>query len=431
MNEEKQKTISVLRAIIISSPQRGKSVRELARDYYQNEGKNIPTFEHRHVEDFLRSSGEFIFENIRGELIVYEKPNSESWHIAKFVAEQHKPRRRPVKSFRPQRFVRPPQTNVIPRHIRSAYPFPVAKSPSKQIFPRKFGNNVTNMQRTSQVPIHQRAQAQTIEFSFDQLQSKEIAQPIPIRTSDQQQQPKEMSNNHVQNRNANDVFNMNRFPPSQPYDLRDRLNESRKITSNHERPACVKQIAYVDLTKDDSDGPKNNNHQTTANKSEQDNRLSKITSPFSPTISENSFDSSKYFSNKTSADQKDAQQITVPSSAPVYSATNPFFDACKQPPTQSSQLTSRIQDRLKNPPKYDILSKTSANVCSINDRKSTVNDRLVQARQNCGQVVDLTKQSDFSRNVSTYFCKQTLTINLTIKQLLQLFFGCIVCETNI
>lgn len=77
MNEEKKKVAKVLRSLIISSPQRGKSLRELIRDFYEFEGKKIPIFEHRTVEDFLRGTGEFIIENFRGELIVYEKPKAE------------------------------------------------------------------------------------------------------------------------------------------------------------------------------------------------------------------------------------------------------------------------------------------------------------------------------------------------------------------
>ncbi len=74
MNEEKRKVINILRSLIISSPQKGKSLRELVRDFFEFEGKKIPIFEQRTVEDFLRSTGEFIIENFRGESIIYEKP---------------------------------------------------------------------------------------------------------------------------------------------------------------------------------------------------------------------------------------------------------------------------------------------------------------------------------------------------------------------
>jgi len=64
------------------------SIKDLARDFMEFEGYRIPLFEYRSLEDFLRLSGEFIIENFRGELIIYAKPNEESAHIAKLVAEQ-------------------------------------------------------------------------------------------------------------------------------------------------------------------------------------------------------------------------------------------------------------------------------------------------------------------------------------------------------
>lgn len=76
--EEKKKTVvKILRSLLISSPQRGKSIRELVRDYREEAGTPIPIFGCRNVEDFLRGTGEFVVENFRGELIIYEKPNEE------------------------------------------------------------------------------------------------------------------------------------------------------------------------------------------------------------------------------------------------------------------------------------------------------------------------------------------------------------------
>lgn len=77
MSDEKKKVISILRSLIISSPQKGKSQRDLVRDYFEFVGEKIPTFEFETVEKFLRGSGEFVLENFRGETIVYEKPNAE------------------------------------------------------------------------------------------------------------------------------------------------------------------------------------------------------------------------------------------------------------------------------------------------------------------------------------------------------------------
>lgn len=79
MNPDRSVVVKILRSIIISSPQNGKSIRDLVRDYHEQEGTKIPIYEHRTVEDFLRSTGEFIIENYRGELKVYEKPNSDRW----------------------------------------------------------------------------------------------------------------------------------------------------------------------------------------------------------------------------------------------------------------------------------------------------------------------------------------------------------------
>lgn len=76
MNEEKKKVTHVLRSLVMSSPHKGKPLRELVKDYYECEGRKIPIFEHRSVEDFLKSTGEFIIENRGGELKIYEKPNS-------------------------------------------------------------------------------------------------------------------------------------------------------------------------------------------------------------------------------------------------------------------------------------------------------------------------------------------------------------------
>lgn len=70
-------------------------IRDLRRDYFKFEGtRRIPTFEYRDLEDFVHPSGEFIIENFREELITYEKPNVESWHISKLVAEHNKPSKR-------------------------------------------------------------------------------------------------------------------------------------------------------------------------------------------------------------------------------------------------------------------------------------------------------------------------------------------------
>lgn len=84
--EEKKKVVKILRSLLISSPQKGKSIRELVRDYREEAGSAIPIFGCRNVEDFLRGTGEFVIENFRGELIIYEKPNAERYFALHFAA---------------------------------------------------------------------------------------------------------------------------------------------------------------------------------------------------------------------------------------------------------------------------------------------------------------------------------------------------------
>lgn len=156
MNGEKKKIVSILRSLLISRPQNGMSIRELKRDFHEFEGLKIPLFEFRTVEDFLRSSGEFIIENVRGELIIFEKPTAESSHMSKLVTEQNRPRRK-IPSVR-QRQPRKEKQTIYSRSWKS------------RNCPPTF-DKVSNTQRSFRsVPVvHQRNKATTIEFSFDQL----------------------------------------------------------------------------------------------------------------------------------------------------------------------------------------------------------------------------------------------------------------------
>lgn len=78
MDAEKKNVANVLRSLIISNPKKGISVGELMADFFKSYGKEIPKFEHPTVDDFLRSTCEFIIKNnSRGEAIIYEKLKSE------------------------------------------------------------------------------------------------------------------------------------------------------------------------------------------------------------------------------------------------------------------------------------------------------------------------------------------------------------------
>lgn len=440
MNEERQKVISILRSLIISSPQKGKSLRELARDYHEFEGKTLPTFGYRNLEEFLRASGEFIIElNRSGELIIHERPNEESWHITRFIAEQHKPRKRVSVANRFQNNFRRSIRQPLPR---SVLPISYTRSPTKTFAPR----NHNNVNTPRNIPIHQRSQAPTTVYSFDQLQSKQTentsgqsrvengatnrvlasvnsgtnqsGRPIlqsqandlrnrinnrvdidaANRTSTSVNFEMNKSSRPIQQNRTNDLRNRinnrvdndatSRFSssemhqsshqnqtsrPNQPNDLRNRINEIRNIPPS----------AYIDLTRNDSDESSSPRNKTTTN--QRNDQLTTQSPPISPKSPKNVI---------LPQQQNNTKQIPTPASTPMYGSTynqltppilpsNPFFDIRLPPPPPNVQAT-KMQDRLKNPPKYD--------------RKS-VNDRLVQARLTL-PVIDLTKESDLNRNVS-------------------------------
>lgn len=75
--DEKQRAISVLRALLLSNCKKdGMPLRELKQDYSFHEGtQQIPFFEHKSVIDFLISSGEFVINIDKNGLVtVREKP---------------------------------------------------------------------------------------------------------------------------------------------------------------------------------------------------------------------------------------------------------------------------------------------------------------------------------------------------------------------
>lgn len=74
--DEKQRVISVLRALLLNCKNDGMPLRVLKQDYSFHEGKQeIPLFEHKSVVDFLISSGEFILNiDHNGLVTVRGKP---------------------------------------------------------------------------------------------------------------------------------------------------------------------------------------------------------------------------------------------------------------------------------------------------------------------------------------------------------------------
>lgn len=88
--EEKKRLISILRALLVSNGKKEIPFRELKQDYCRNEGdREIPTFGHKSVIDFLISTGEFIINtNPNGLVMIREKPKLQSLHIKNFVTEQ-------------------------------------------------------------------------------------------------------------------------------------------------------------------------------------------------------------------------------------------------------------------------------------------------------------------------------------------------------
>lgn len=304
-----------------------------------------------------------------------------SWHIAKLVSEQSKPKKRTAISSRFRQPVRPP--NLPPQ--RTAYSGSSSfRSPAKTIFPQRY-NNVSNTPRNT--PVHQRSQTTTMEFSFDQLKSQQTV------------------NNYGQNQFANDASN--RSPPldkilsteknnemnnsiqpkmNQSVDLRNRINEIRENQS------------IIDLTLDDSDESKISRNHTTAY--QHNNQFAKKSPPIAPK------------SESFVSYQQSTQSISAPTSAKTPSyiqspilTNNPFFDVSLPPPIVRMQPTPiiRMQDRLKNQQKIDSHSIVNKNIGEKSVGKS-VNDRLVTARQTL-PVIDLTKQtSNFSVvNVSRKF----------------------------
>lgn len=389
MNAEKKTIISILRSLTISSPQKGISIRDLTRDFYEQEGARIPKFEYRSLEEFLRASGEFIIENFRGELIIYEKPNSDSWHISKLVAEQGRPKKRIPVASRFRRSVRQPQPQP-----RSAYPLNNTRSPSKTNFSNRY-NNINNTQRSSQGIPSQQRKASSVEYSFDQFMSQQtdnsygqnrIANDASnqFRSSinnepNQANQFRSASNNEPNRQNPS----ARSIQPSQANDLRDVINEKRGLPVT----------AYIDLTADDSNSTRITRNNLTSY--QHNNEVAKNSPPITPKTAEH------YISPQQ---QKDTKPITTPASAPIYNsnaqapilANNPFFDVSQPPPNQQP---SRMQDRLKNPPVYSLPNKT----IGVNNAKGSVNDRLAHARQTL-PVIDLTKDTKKSEfNVSTHF----------------------------
>lgn len=142
MNEKKKQIIKILRCLVISNPQEGMSIGKLLSDFANNEGMELPLFEHRSALEFLRASGEFFVEYVHGDAKVFAKMSSESTHISKFIAEQ--------------------RNNVKSKNHRFA---PNQRSFRVRENTKRFGQTPNNTQHQ---PQHWNAPSVT--FSFDGLQ---------------------------------------------------------------------------------------------------------------------------------------------------------------------------------------------------------------------------------------------------------------------
>lgn len=171
---EKEKVISVLRALLISNPKKEPMpLHALEREYCIMEGKNIPIFEHRNVKDLLLSCGEFRVDVVDGRVLVTEKANSESLHIKKLVTEQRSPNRNKfISNRRYTSYHRPPPrifpqrpfvSNAIRTPLLNRHPIVSSKESSNPIH-----RHHPTHQPTSR-PTHQPTHRPTIEFTFDEL----------------------------------------------------------------------------------------------------------------------------------------------------------------------------------------------------------------------------------------------------------------------
>lgn len=249
-----------------------------------------------------------------------------SRHISKFVSEQ-KPKRRP---------------------------------PTKTIFPKRY-NNVGNSPLST--PVHQRSQATTIEFSFEELKSIQAENNFGqnLLVNEASNGVNEISNrcNGVANRLSSSLFvssSEKNQQQNQSVDLRNRINEIRGKQSP----------VLIDLTLDnDSDDSKNLRNYRTA--CQQNNQFAESSSP--PITPKKPEKVVPY------QHQKDAQPTSAPQ--PSYVQTPLLTNNPSQPNIQFS--------RMKVQPKY-----------GVNTERKSANDRLVNARQQL-PVIDLTKQTNVSR----------------------------------
>lgn len=160
MTEEKKKIIKILRSLIISNPQEGVFIKTLLNDFTTFEGVVLPLFGYKTAVEFLRASGEFVIENVRGEFMVYAKTTAESKHIARLVSEQNKPRKFPFSQI--QRSVRsqPPNSRSFSFHN------------TKSFVDLNNTHHRIGQHNSIQQLRHQRNNTPTIEYSFEQLQSQ-------------------------------------------------------------------------------------------------------------------------------------------------------------------------------------------------------------------------------------------------------------------
>jgi hypothetical protein len=87
--------VSVLRSLLNSRKDQVGTLSELFRDYKEVEGKALDCRKlgFRNIEDFLRSSDQFLLTNFRGEVQVRVKASEDSQHIARMISAQRKPKR--------------------------------------------------------------------------------------------------------------------------------------------------------------------------------------------------------------------------------------------------------------------------------------------------------------------------------------------------
>lgn len=353
-NSEQSSVVVVIRALLQSASSSGLTLQELENDYRNLEGVPVPfvRFGYKTVGDFLRSTGEFIYNGRK----ITHKEVPESMHISRLVKQQRTVSKK-------KKFSHP----MAPRPIRSS-------TMDKR---RRCGN-----------PLNGKAITAKSIKPIQPLMSSKVQPPNRCYVSEKQQYHQQTNNGFNNNNHNNNA--------SVPFD--------RIATNNMERHSFTKQSNFKTNKQSNATGCKTvpstskllSMSSKTNIKCNELNQPEVAKQPIQTIRVQNRFKNTKLVALKSSNGTK---ILALPDSTRMPSLNSTGYNLKNQnnQPVLGLSTKSTISNRLLQ--FHNDNGKTPTSPIVTNHTKSNLSSRLAQSPAT-GDVVDFLKTTPIIKSVS-------------------------------